>query len=327
MYFDVARQSFIPAFLTLFGAVVAFVCLFDPLATVTTSSVMVPPLTEMLNRFQETHPIWTKIVAVWLLMVSGLSVGRMAVRYNLYSVNTCLPIALFAIICCGGLGRHIVLSELVSLLFLVLATKHLFRSFRHDYGFDGIFRAGLYLGISIMAQPQLMPMLLLLPAGVVVFRRTFREVVVAIVGLLLGPATLCYIHWGMGGEFLDPLLSAWDNVVLGKPFVLLDELLISQKIFLAIIVLFDIAGFGFFFSHIYAVGTKPRFILGFQLAVFLLVLLVLCGPTATTGDVALLAIPSAIILPFFWVRTRRIVSSFFYLVLLFAALFGLFIEL
>ncbi len=327
MHFDIARQSFIPAFLTLFTVAVAFVCMFEPAETSATTSVMASPLTAILNQFQATHPILTKIAVVWLLLSAGLSIGRIAVRYNLYTVNTCLPITLFAIICCGGFGRQFILSEVIAILFLVLSVKNLFRAFRHDYGFDKIFRMGLYLGISIMVAPPLIPLLLLLPVGVVVFRRTLREVVVAIVGLFLGPATLCYIHWGMGGEFIDPLLLTWDNFATGRLFVLFGELPIGQQIFLALIVLFDLASFGFFFSHIYAVGPKKRFILGFQLCVFLLVMLTLCGPSATTGSVALLAIPSAIILPFFWVRTRRIVSTFFYLVLLFAMLFGLFIEL
>ncbi len=323
MYFDVARQSFIPAFLTLFVAVVAFVCVFDPVEIVAPTSGMFPPLTAILNQFQAVYPIWTKVLVVWLLVSAGLSVGRIAIRYNLYSVNTCLPIALFAIVCCGGLGRHIVLSEVVALFFLVLAVKNLFRAFRHDYGFDRIFRAGLYLGISILVQPQLMPMLLLLPMGVVVFQRTLREVVVAGVGLLLGPATLCYIHWGCGGDFLDPLLLAWDHFVQGEFFVLFEQLSIAQKVFLALVVLFDLMALGFFFSNIYAVGIKRRYILGFQLGFLVPILLLLCAPSATVGNVALLAIPSAIILPFFWVRTRRIISSFFYLVLFFTALFGL----
>lgn len=327
MHFDIARQSFIPAFLTLFTVLVAFVCMFDPVEIPATTSVIASPLTAILNRFQTAQPALTKIVVVWLLLSAGLSIGRITIRYNLYTVNTCLPITLFAIICCGGFGRQFALSEVVAILFLVLSVKNLFRAFRHDYGFDKIFRMGLYLGISIMVAPPLLPLVLLLPVGVIVFRRTLREVVVAIVGLFLGPVAICYIHWAMGGEFIDPVLLAWDNFAMGSLFVLFEELPIGQRIFLALIVLFNLAGFGFFFSHIYAVGSKKRFILGFQLCVFLLVMLTLCGPSVTTGSVALLAIPSAIILPFFWVRTRRIVSTFFYLVLLFAMLFGLFIEL
>ena len=51
----------------------------------------------------------------------------------------------------------------------------------------------------------------------------------------------------------------------------------------------------------------------------------LCGPGAAPQDLLLLAVPSAVLLPFFFVRIHETLSSLLYLLLLLAAIMLLFV--
>lgn len=67
--------------------------------------------------------------------------------------------------------------------------------------------------------------------------------------------------------------------------------------------LLDLTALLFFLSDIYALGTKPRLIFIFNISALLLTAAALCGPAATPATVALAAVPSAVLLPFMFVRT------------------------
>ena len=88
----------------------------------------------------------------------------------------------------------------------------------------------------------------------------------------------------------------------------------------------DLLSVLFFLSDIYAVGTKARLILIFNISILILSAATLCGPAADRGSLAMLAVPSAILLPFMMVRTHPSVSLLFYLLLLLSATLGVFLQ-
>ena len=98
-----------------------------------------------------------------MLLFTGMCAGRITIRYNLYTVGTCLPIPLYAIVACGIATGGNYLAGFAASMLLALATKNYCRAFCNGYGFDAIFRASLYLGLMPLVYAPGLPMLLLLP--------------------------------------------------------------------------------------------------------------------------------------------------------------------
>ena len=148
MKIDIARQPLVPAFMTLFALAVAAMCAGIPVSD-TSGAVRdaLPLLGGQLARFQAAYPVWSKFAAGFMLLFTGMCAGRITIRYNLYTVGTCLPIPLYAIVACGIATGGNYLAGFAASMLLALATKNYCRAFCNGYGFDAIFRASLYLGL------------------------------------------------------------------------------------------------------------------------------------------------------------------------------------
>ncbi|WP_195498162.1 hypothetical protein [Alistipes senegalensis] len=327
MKFDIARQPLVPAFLTL--AALAYAAMrgaaeYVLAAALLNGAAAIHPATAVspeaaLLQFQASHPVWARWIAGLLILFTGMCAGRMTIRYNLYSVGTCLAIPLYGAIVCGLAVGSDYLPAFTAAALLALSVKNFARSFCNGYGFDAIFRASLYLGLLPFVSTAALPLLLILPPAVLLFRRTLREAVVAVAGVLLPAFTICYINWGAGGEFLTPLMALGDPFITGKPFALLSAVPLRNLVLLGGIFVLDLLALLFFLSDIYAVGTKSRTILIYNISVLVLTAAVLCGPAATPGAAAFAALPSAVLLPFMFVRIHRGIALLLYLLLLASA--------
>ena len=210
---------------------------------------------ELLAQFQEAHPVWARWIAGLLMLFTGMSVGRLTVRYNLYSVGTCLAIPLYGAIACGLAVGGDYLTAFAASALMALATKNFCRSY-------------------------------------------------------------CYVNWGTGGGFLAPVAELGSAFVAGMPLSLFLSTPVQSLVLLGAVFILDLMALLFFLSDIHALGTKPRLIFIFNISVLLLTAAVLCGPAATPGTVALAAVPSAVLLPFMFVRIHRAIALPLYLLLL-----------
>lgn len=331
MKFDIARQPLVPAFITLFALCVAAMCSVEgdllPVEAVgsaqsdATIPMSVPTPGSLIAHFQAAYPVWSRVVAGLLILFTGMSIGRMTSRYNLYSVSTCLPIPLYAIIACGTSTGGDYLTGFTIATLLALVIKNFARAFCNGYGFDGIFRAGIYLGMGVLIAPVMLPLLLLLPLGLLLFRRTLREAVVALMGLLLAPLLFCYINWGAGGEFVAPLLHTVASFITGTPLGLFTATPLPELILLGGIVVLDLFAFFFFLADLHTVGSKQRFILFFNISALLLAGALLFAPSANPCTITLLAVSSAILLPLLFVRVHRLPALMVYLVLIIVGIY------
>lgn len=330
MKFDIARQPLVPAFLTLAAlAVVAMWNAGDPVMSTAAQAgqaaaigrnaadgLAVASPGELLGQFQVAHPVWARWIAGLLMLFTGMSIGRLTVRYNLYAVGTCLAIPLYGAIACGLSGGGDSLTTFTASALLALATKNFCRSFCNGFGFDSIFRASLYTGLLPLVITAATPLLFLLPLAVMLFRRTLREVTVAVAGLLLPALTLCYVNWGTGGEFLAPVVESGRAFITGMPLSLLLATPLPNLILPGAVLLLDLAALLFFLSDSYALSTKPRLLFIFTISVLLLAVGALCTPAASPETIALAAVPSAVLLPFMFVRIHRAIALLLYLLLL-----------
>lgn len=324
MKFNIARQTLVPAFLTLV-ALAAFAMwsagspagdlpVGNPSPTGGELALSTPA--ELLARFQAACPGWSRWIGGFLILFVGMSLGRLTVRYNLYSVGTCLAIPLYGAITAGLLDKESFMTTLTAATLLALASRNYARSFCNGYGFDALFRASLYLGILMLIVPAALPFVLILPLAVALFRRTLRETVVAIAGLLLPILTFCYLNWGAGGDFIDPLLRGYGLITTGDPLATVLAIPDRELFLLGGILLLDLTALFYFLSDIYAVGTRSRAIFIFFTCLLLLNIPAACNPAANPAITQLTAIPSAVLLPFLFVRIHRTLSLTVYILLL-----------
>lgn len=322
---DITRQPLVPAFLTL--AALVCLALYTPGTNVAANPYGVGAASqviglairmprELLLHLQTVSPTGMKILAGFLLLVAGMVTGRLTIRYNLYSAGTCLAIPLFGMVACGLAARTEYLPAALAAALLALAVKNFGRSFCNGYGFDAIFRASLYLGTVPLVAPAAAPMLLLLPVALILFRRTGREAAVALAGILLPPFALCYVNWGAGGSFIAPMALLGKTLATGSPLGMLLSLPTAEQVMLGATVILTLAALGLFLTDLYAVGTRPRFILVFAGCALFTTLISLCLPGAAADDALLAAVPAAVLLPVLFVRTRRLINLPLYLLLL-----------
>lgn len=310
MKFDLSQQPLVPAFLSLLALAVAAACCLDlqpgiPDPGSGVDGLVLRPLNDMLGAFEAARPVWSRLLVGFLILFAGMCTGRMTVRFNLYGQSTCLAIPLYGIIVCGLAGFDGVLGALAASALLALAVKNFCRSFRNGYSFDVLFRGGLYTGTLLLVRHEALPLVLLLPSAILLFRRTRRESIVALTGLLIPPLVVCYVNWAAGGDFRAPLLAFADFFDFGVPFGFLATLDRAPLLLVGAVALLDSVALVYLFKNIRLLSSKSRSILLFDTCAFILALATAAMPTSTAATVALWAVPSAILLPVFLVRTHR----------------------
>ncbi len=320
MKFDVSQQPLVPAFLTLAIVSVAAACRADSAGTAVGASPVIDGLAiampgRWLALFGASHPAWSRAAAAFLMMFAGMCIGRVTVRYALYGVSTCVAIPLFgfAAVCasCGGEA----LTALTASALLALSIKNFCRAFCNGYRFDALFRASLYEGTLMVVCPESLPLALLLPLAVWLFRRTMRECIVALCGLLLPVLAVCYFNWGAGGDFLAPL-SVWRSCFApGLPFGFVTRLSLPALVLGGCVLLLGLCAMAFLMTNIYATGSKPRYILFFAVGAWMLCLVAAAFPASSTAVTGLWAVPSALLLPLCLVRLHRSLALPVYLIL------------
>lgn len=161
--------------------------------------------------------------------------------------------------------------------------------------------------------------MLLLPAAVVLLKRTLRELTVTLAGMLLPLLTACYLNWATGAPFDAPLQQAVELFThndgmhlwnLPWPALLLPGALL----------LLDIASLAAYLNSVYSVGFKARGILALAGCMLLLTVAVALLPCATSVALLLCALPTALLAPFLLVRMHYALSLALYTLLLVWAL-------
>lgn len=317
---DIARQPLVPAFLTLLAlTIVAVSCLNDGSGAGLRPA---PPSAagEYLTLLQHRLPVVARLLAGIMLLMTGFITGRLSVRYNLYSNNSCIAIPLCGITAAGLMtGGEYLIGFTVTLL-LALSTQHFARSYINGYGFSALFRASLYLGLIPLILAPALPLLLLVPVTLLLFRRTLREVVVAFAGAALPLLAASYIYWGCGNSLFEPLLQFADCYRPDGWLTLWTTLPAMQLALLATIGGLDLAAIAFFHSDLYAAPHKSKAILLLNIGTLVILAGILCTPCAVPALLPALAIPTALLLPVLLVRIHRFFALLLYLGLLAFAL-------
>lgn len=315
MKIDVARQPLFPAAAVLvLAAVAGFACggASIPHAVVAAAA----PTAEWLVRFEMQRPILSFVTAGVLLLGAGLTVGRIGVRYNLYSVGSCLGVSLYGLLACGILIGGDYLAGMLAAFLLARVFRFYCASLRNGYTFDALFRGSFSLGLLPLVYPPALVFVPLAGWALVCFKRTLREAVVTFAGLLLPAALAGYLWWAVAGSFAEPFAGLWQVFLASGGLTIFDPAAPAVPALLCFVLFLVLCAALFFLSERYASGTRVRAILFFDLGALALSALLFLVPSATASIFALAAVPAALLLPFLFVRIRPVLAAATYLTLL-----------
>ena len=262
--------------------------------------------------WQLAWPRMARVAAGLLLAGTALTAGRIAVRYNLSANGALLAIPLCAAASCGMFLSGDCLLYALAAWFLARAVRCYCLSFRNEYTFSHLFRGSLYLGLLPLLSVPLLPLTALLPVALLLFKRTFREGIVALSGALLPFLTACYLSWACGGSFTEPfdrtadMLAAAPRLHLfaGQPVVVLLQLLWwLSGVLCAVFV---------FLSNPYAFSTRARAVLTFVLWTMVGAGASFFLPGASTGLFMAAAFPASLLLPLLFMKMRPLYADLLY---------------
>jgi hypothetical protein len=223
MKLDASRQPFV--FSAAMGVLMAALFVFRrltmpyPVEETFTGGM---PLASMLAAFGVAHPWWCAAVVLILTVWTLLIVVQLTVKYAPVTGRNYLPIQMFIMVSGGILVSGEILAAVAAAWLLVHAVRQFIFSLHKEYRFTEVFRAGLYLGIIPLLYAPSVPLLVLLPMAMVIFRRTFREGLVCLVGAVTAIPVAGFVHWAMGESAWFIYDEIWQRITEGEMFGFLD---------------------------------------------------------------------------------------------------------
>ncbi len=189
-------------------------------STVHAPTVMMPPETWICT-FLDLHHDWAEGLCFFFIALTAFALVRVVVRHSIYLEQTFLPALVYLLVALGaGFTDRTPLMALVAFL-LVYALDQLILSHKREENFGHFLQAGVTLGLMPLLYAPTVVFVLLLPVGFVLFRQNWRSVVTTLIGYLFPMALCCYIGWGMGNTFLEPvfrLAEILSTPVVSPPF-------------------------------------------------------------------------------------------------------------
>ncbi|WP_300748928.1 hypothetical protein [uncultured Alistipes sp.] len=278
------------------------------------------PLGEYTLLIRESAPVAALVASLFMLIWAGLLIGRNTVRAELYAQRCFLAMPLFGIASCAIVLSSDFLTQSLVLLLLTMASRNFYNSFHRHYCFDRIFRGALCIGLIPLLYAPGIGLWLLIPIVIRLFRRTLRESIVAIAGLLLPLFFAGFIYWAVEDDFTAPYHRITEalSAPCGSLFFGENTLPILTAWGLILFLLFCAAALLLF--NVYQLRTKPRNILLYNLCLFCITVGIYFFPGSTAITPALAAPAIATLLPVVLTRINGIAASIFYLVILLLSL-------
>lgn len=315
---NIARQSLIAAFLTLLltaAAILAHTALPAAAGPTDGATEVDSLLGSYVTRLQGAHPGLVRLGSVLLLFATGIALGRTTVRYALYGAHTYLAIPLFGFCACGIAWTPNYGIACITAFVSILAVRKLYASLRNGYAFDALFTSGFCFGLLPMIHTPALPLVLLFPLGIILFKRSRRECCVALFGLCLPLLTYCYIGWGAGHEFLEPIQRLGEGFMQDAEFDL-RTLQPLQAALLGTLLLLLLGAICCHAAQRHVTGMKQRAILRFNVCFATLATLLPLAPCGSMTETAVWAIPAATLLPLLFLRLPAWIANLAYLMLI-----------
>lgn len=277
------------------------------------------PIGTILQLWQSKMPVVSVIIWAVTILIVGLGLGRLGVRYSIYPAYTLMAIPLFGVTACAVVGSGEFFLTAAAIALTYMATRSMVRFIMRTERFGDLSLAMLYFGVLPLVYAPASVLYVVLPLLVLFVRSSWRDVVVAVASILLPPFAVCYWGWCCGGEFSAPVVEMWESVMTDSGYHFFGALNFATIALLGVIVLMIFCAVALLVSDRYAIKSKSRATLRFNALMLPLLMALFFLPAATPTLFGIVAVPLAMLVPLFFVRMGIGITELCYRLMLLTA--------
>lgn len=257
-----------------------------------------------LSAWQMQHHIAAAVMAAVVWFAAGWVIGLVVRVRELYFVRTTITIPIYGIVACGIFCPHDSLTAAVASLLFAIAVRSYFESFRDGYGFSPIFFGSLCLGALPLFYAPAVTLLMLMPLAVMLFKRSAREAIVAVAGLVFAPLAACYASWGAGGGFTEPVIQTAYALTAVSGYRFFGALHAVAGVMTGMLLTLVLSAVFIGSASIHSMNTRARYITFYNMCAFIIALSTLALPSSTPTAFGLIAVPTAMTIPSMLVQIK-----------------------
>lgn len=142
------------------------------------------------------------------LLVGAIVVTRIVSRYSLSVIRSFVPMVLYFIVAYGVLFPTHSPALMFSSLMMIISTEQMIMSFRRAESYGEVMKGAFWIGLAAAIVPDFVYVALLLPLHWILWQRSLREVVAAVIMLLL-PIVPTSFGWWVAGEEVGWFAEQW----------------------------------------------------------------------------------------------------------------------
>ena len=218
-----------------------------------------------------------------------------------------VPMAVYAMTAYGICFPAGSVSATLVPLLLILGSTQMIAAFKRSYQFEHVFKSAFCIGLLPMLYAPALPLVLIVPVTLVLYRRTLREAVVAAAGLLL-PFFICsVVWWGLGDSFGLMGHELLAGTTLGEDTALpafFGEKGVWSKVYIGLFAALTLCSAIIILRTLSSLRTRAKKIHIHFLWLLLLCLISLLLPGNTIASLGVLAVPCCVTVSAFFIRYR-----------------------
>ena len=187
-----------------------------------------------------------------------------------------------------------------------------------------MFTAHMALGAMPLFDCSMLAPALVAPIIIMLSNKKPREIIVAIVGLLLPAFTYCYISWCMGGEFLYGVFQMWHGMISPSGLADVDYLTLPRLIMLGAVLFIQICTSLIFHNDRLSLSLSARQIwMLLQIFVLMLTICFVLLPSTSPASFMCVGLCISIMAPLLFNRIEGIASMIVFYALLGIAIWAI----
>lgn len=263
-------------------------------------------------------PWYGAVFYMMMALLNAMLAARIATRNMVFVTRTFQPIIFFVMVSCAVYMPYADPGAMLCAWLFIVGSQFLIESFRHKYGFESLLKGGIAIGIMPLLWPPAMVMWSAVPVALALFRRTWREGIVAFAGLLLPVAVYCYAEWFGGGEFTGFFVRAFEYISAAAEYSPL-AMDIGRMVLVCLIVLVVFLSVGAYLGIAHSMRTRPARIIIYFICMAVAGLSLFLLPCRSVAAYPVVAVSLALISPVFFVQRRGLVPALIYILLIVCA--------
>lgn len=261
------------------------------------------PLSGLLQRLQTDMPVLSAVVWGTTLFLAGLNTGRYGVKYSLYPAYTLMSIPLFGVVAATVAVSGDYLTTSLATTLMLLGSKYLMRCIMRNGGYGDLSLSMLCFGaLPLVFAPAAAVVYGAMPLLILVVKPRWRDWIVAVASLAFPLPAQCYIAWCGGAPFAAVAQDMREAMLAPSGFDFYRTLNPAAIFLIGIILVMVLCSVSLIVSDRYSLKVKSRAVMRFNALLLLLTSALFLLPSATPTLFALIAVPTAILLPLMFVR-------------------------